>query len=136
LRGAALAYGFATLKLDLIFAITLPDNLASLAVMKRLGLTYRRRVDYKTFTDIVWYDIDREAWQAALAAGRLGQVDLEGRPLLAGQQRQRAAGFAHDAEGQRQAKAGALSGRLGREETARRCARECRAGRRVRCRPR
>ena len=61
---AALDYGFATLKLDLIFAITLPDNLASQAVMKRLGLTYRRRVDYKSFTDIVWYDIDREAWQA------------------------------------------------------------------------
>ena len=61
---AALAYGFGTLKLDLIFAITLPDNLASQAVMKRLGLIYRRRVDYKSFTDIVWYDIGREAWQA------------------------------------------------------------------------
>lgn len=61
---AALAYGFGTLKLDLIFAITLPDNVASQAVMKRLGLTYRRRVDYKAFTDIVWYDIDRTAWNA------------------------------------------------------------------------
>ena len=61
---AALAYGFGTLKLDLIFAITLPDNLASQAVMKRLGLIYRRRVDYKSFTDIVWYDIGREAWLA------------------------------------------------------------------------
>jgi ribosomal-protein-alanine N-acetyltransferase len=61
---AALGYGFATLKLDLIFAITLPDNVASQAVMKRLGLIYRRRVDYKAFTDIVWYDIDRAAWQA------------------------------------------------------------------------
>jgi ribosomal-protein-alanine N-acetyltransferase len=61
---AALAYGFDTLKLDLIFAITLPDNLASQAVMKRLGLTYRRRVDYKAFTDIVWYDIDRDSWTA------------------------------------------------------------------------
>ena len=56
---AALAYGFDTLGLDLIFAITLPDNLASQAVMKRLGLTYRRRVDYKGFTDIVWFDMDR-----------------------------------------------------------------------------
>ncbi|GEP55783.1 GNAT family N-acetyltransferase [Reyranella soli] len=61
---AALAYGFDTLELDLIFAITLPDNLASQAVMKRLGLTYRRRVDYKAFTDIVWYDIDRDSWKA------------------------------------------------------------------------
>ena len=55
--------GLKTLKLDLIFAITLSDNLASQAVMKRLGLTYRRRVDYREFTDILWYDIDREAWQ-------------------------------------------------------------------------
>ena len=42
---AALAYGFDTLGLNLIFAITLPDNHASQAVMKRLGLTYRRKVE-------------------------------------------------------------------------------------------
>jgi ribosomal-protein-alanine N-acetyltransferase len=59
---AALAYGFDTLGLDLIFAITLPDNLASQAVMKRLGLGFRRRVDYKGFKDIVWFDIDRATW--------------------------------------------------------------------------
>jgi RimJ/RimL family protein N-acetyltransferase len=61
---AALAHGFDTLGLELIFAITLPDNLASQAVMKRLGLTYRRRVDYKGFKDIVWFDIDRRTWAA------------------------------------------------------------------------
>ena len=59
---AALAYGFETLGLGLIFAITLPDNLASQAVMKRAGLTYRRRVDYRGFSDIVWFDIDRAGW--------------------------------------------------------------------------
>jgi RimJ/RimL family protein N-acetyltransferase len=59
---AALAYGFDTLGLDLIFAITLPDNLASQAVMRRLGLSYRRRVEYKGFSDIVWYDTDRATW--------------------------------------------------------------------------
>jgi ribosomal-protein-alanine N-acetyltransferase len=63
---AAIAYGFGTLQLDLIFAITLPDNVASRAVMKRLGLTYRRQVDYKSFAGIVWYDIDRKAWQRGL----------------------------------------------------------------------
>jgi RimJ/RimL family protein N-acetyltransferase len=62
---AALAYGFDTIGLPLIFAITLPDNLASQAVMKRLGLGYRRRVDYRGFKDIVWFDIDRAAWAAA-----------------------------------------------------------------------
>ena len=61
---AALAYGFETLALDLIFAITLPDNHPSQAVMKRIGLTYRRRVEYKGFKDVVWFDIDRAAWQA------------------------------------------------------------------------
>lgn len=61
---AALAYGFDTLGMDLIFAITLPDNVASQAVMRRLGLTYRRRVDYKGFRDIVWFDIDSETWKA------------------------------------------------------------------------
>jgi RimJ/RimL family protein N-acetyltransferase len=59
---AALGYGFDTLGLDLIFAITLPDNVASQAVMKRLGLTYRRRVEYKGFKDILWFDIDRQSW--------------------------------------------------------------------------
>src|SRR5436190_24044304 len=59
---AALAYGFETLKLDLVFAITLVDNHAWQAVMKRLGLGYRKRVEYRGFTYVVWFDIDREAW--------------------------------------------------------------------------
>jgi len=59
---AALGYGFETLGLDLIFAMTLPDNLPSQAVMRRLGLTYRRRVEYKGFSDIVWFDMDRQTW--------------------------------------------------------------------------
>ncbi len=61
---AALAYGFDTMGMALIFAITLPDNAASQAVMRRLGLTYRRRVAYKGFDDIVWFDIGRDAWKA------------------------------------------------------------------------
>ena len=60
---AALAYGFGTLQMELIFAITLQTNLASQAVMKRLGLTYRRLVNYKNFRDIVWFDMDRETWR-------------------------------------------------------------------------
>jgi RimJ/RimL family protein N-acetyltransferase len=62
---AALGYGFDTLGLNLIFAITLPDNHASQAVMKRLGLTYRRRVEYRGFKDIVWFDMDRPTWRSA-----------------------------------------------------------------------
>ena len=56
---ASLDYGFETLGLGLIFAITLPDNLASQAVMKRIGLTYRKRVVYKGF-DAVWFDKSRD----------------------------------------------------------------------------
>jgi RimJ/RimL family protein N-acetyltransferase len=55
---AALRYGFETLGLELIFAITRPDNRASQAVMKRLGLSYRKNVVYKDM-DAVWFDIDR-----------------------------------------------------------------------------
>lgn len=61
---AALGYGFDVLGLDLIFAITLPDNHASQAVMKQLGLTYRRRVEYKGLKDVVWFDMDLPTWKA------------------------------------------------------------------------
>jgi RimJ/RimL family protein N-acetyltransferase len=59
---AALDLGFRTLDLKLIFAITKPDNIASQAVMKRLGLTYRKNVVYKEI-DSVWFDIDRAAFE-------------------------------------------------------------------------
>ncbi|HTR84857.1 MAG TPA: GNAT family N-acetyltransferase [Reyranella sp.] len=58
---AALEFGFRDVGLKLIFAITKPDNSASRAVMKRLGLTYRRDVVYKGF-DTVWFDIDRDGF--------------------------------------------------------------------------
>ena len=65
---AALAYGFDTLELDSIFAITLEENRASRSVMERIGLTYRRRVDYKGFTDIVWYDVDRATYAERMSS--------------------------------------------------------------------
>jgi len=55
---AALGYGFDKLGLDLIFAITKPDNLASQAVMKRLGLVHTRNVIYRGF-DTVWFETTR-----------------------------------------------------------------------------
>jgi RimJ/RimL family protein N-acetyltransferase len=58
---AALDHGFRILGLKLIYAITKPDNLASQAVMKRLGLIYRRDVVYKSI-DAVWFDIDRDTF--------------------------------------------------------------------------
>jgi len=51
---AALDYGFGFLGLKLIFAMTRPDNAASQAVMKRLGLGYTRNVIYRGL-DTVWF---------------------------------------------------------------------------------
>ncbi|MDP2372304.1 GNAT family N-acetyltransferase, partial [Reyranella sp.] len=67
---AALAFGFGTVGLPLIFAITLPDNIASQAVMKRIGLTYRKRVEYKGFKDVVWFDVSRDEFSQS----RLGNA--------------------------------------------------------------
>jgi RimJ/RimL family protein N-acetyltransferase len=58
---AALDYGFKDLGLELIFAITRPDNDPSRAVMTRLGMTYRKNVVYRGF-DAVWLDISRQKW--------------------------------------------------------------------------
>src|SRR5882757_2259042 len=58
---AALDYGFKDLKLELIFAMTRPDNDPSRAVMTRLGMTYRKNVVYRGF-EAVWLDISREKW--------------------------------------------------------------------------
>jgi RimJ/RimL family protein N-acetyltransferase len=58
---AALDFGFRTVGLDLIFAVTKPDNRASRAVMARLGLAYRKDVVYRDI-ESVWFDIDRPAW--------------------------------------------------------------------------
>ena len=55
----ALRFGFETIGLPSIFAITRPDNIASQAVMKRLGLSYRKNVVYRGI-DAVWFEIGRE----------------------------------------------------------------------------
>ena len=66
---AALDYGFKDLGLELIFAITKPDNDPSRAVMTRLGMTYRKNVVYRGF-DAVWLDISREKWLGRKEAAR------------------------------------------------------------------
>jgi RimJ/RimL family protein N-acetyltransferase len=59
---AALDFGFRTLRLRLIFAVTRPDNHASQAVMARLGLTYRKDVMYREVPS-VWFDTDAVRWR-------------------------------------------------------------------------
>jgi [ribosomal protein S5]-alanine N-acetyltransferase len=58
---AALCFGFSKLGLPAIFAMTMPDNHPSQAVMRRLGLRYRRNVIYKG-VEALWLDIDRASW--------------------------------------------------------------------------
>ena len=55
---AALRFGFETIGLDLIFAVTKPENVTSQAVMKRLGLVYRRDVVYRDIPS-VWFELNR-----------------------------------------------------------------------------
>lgn len=66
---AALDFGFGTLGLATIFAVTRPDNTASQAVMKRLGLTYRKDVVYRDI-DSVWFDIDRDTFEKRARSAR------------------------------------------------------------------
>jgi len=43
LGGASLKHAFDTVGLSLVFAITKPENLSSQGVMKRLGMSYRKK---------------------------------------------------------------------------------------------
>ncbi|MBL8674332.1 MAG: GNAT family N-acetyltransferase [Rhodospirillales bacterium] len=63
---AALRHGFEDRGLDLVFAITRPDNAASRAVMARLGMRHTRAVVY-TGIDAVWYEIDAATWRAGVS---------------------------------------------------------------------
>ena len=56
-----LRYGFECRGLASIFAITSPDNHASQAVMKRLGMSWCRRVTYRDM-DVAWFEIERAAF--------------------------------------------------------------------------
>lgn len=60
---ASLDFGFGPAGLAHILAITLPDNRASRGVMEKLGMGYRRSLEWKGFT-VVYYDIDRAAWHS------------------------------------------------------------------------
>ena len=36
--------------------------------MERIGLTYRKRVDYKGFTGLVWYEVDRATYAERISS--------------------------------------------------------------------
>ena len=64
---ASLRFGFQTRRLPSIFAITKPDNAASQAVMRRLGMTYRKDTVYKD-VQAVWFEIDAATWATSNGA--------------------------------------------------------------------
>ena len=59
---AALRYGFETLGLDSIAALTLPDNWRSRRVMQRLGMSFERDACYHGYA-CVCYRLAREDWR-------------------------------------------------------------------------
>jgi RimJ/RimL family protein N-acetyltransferase len=65
---AGLARGFDELGLEQVVSMTLPDNARSLAVMARLGLTYRRDVEHAGLRHVL-HAIDRADWSGEPAAG-------------------------------------------------------------------
>ena len=60
---ASVRYGFEGLGLARIISITLPENAASRRVMEKAGLTYRGEPRWRGQA-VVWYAIDRDAWEA------------------------------------------------------------------------
>lgn len=57
---AILEYGFNTLNLDLIIAIAMPDNLASIRVMEKIGMKFDKQAPYdEEIIDAIWYKISK-----------------------------------------------------------------------------
>jgi RimJ/RimL family protein N-acetyltransferase len=51
---AGLRVGFGVLRIERIFAITLPHNEASLGVMRRLGMSYERAIVHAGLDHVMW----------------------------------------------------------------------------------
>ena len=60
---ASLRHGFQELGLEGIISIAVPENVASLRVMEKLGMTFRGETRFKGY-DVVWYAVERQAWDA------------------------------------------------------------------------
>jgi RimJ/RimL family protein N-acetyltransferase len=60
---ASVHHGFEELGLERIISIAVPENVASLRVMEKLGMTLRGETRFKGY-DVVWYAVDHQAWDA------------------------------------------------------------------------
>jgi len=61
---ASLHYGFEELGLDRIISIAVPENFASRRVMEKLGMTLRGETRFRG-SDVVWYAVERQVWEAS-----------------------------------------------------------------------
>ncbi|MEH0153066.1 GNAT family N-acetyltransferase [Limibacter armeniacum] len=60
---AIIDYGFNILNLDLIIAIALPENKASIRVMEKVGMIYDKQAPYdEMILDAIWYKLDRTTY--------------------------------------------------------------------------
>lgn len=62
-----LRYGFETLKLDQIVAVTDPRNAASAKVIEKLGMIYRKKTEnlpekYRSYEGCLYYSLSREGY--------------------------------------------------------------------------
>jgi RimJ/RimL family protein N-acetyltransferase len=64
---AGVGYGFGVVGLERIISVTVPANRASWRVMEKCGLRRQGERDFRG-ARVVWYALDRGAWQATQAA--------------------------------------------------------------------
>ncbi|NJL38155.1 MAG: GNAT family N-acetyltransferase [Leptolyngbyaceae cyanobacterium SM1_4_3] len=66
---AVLHWGFDTLKLKQIVAVTGPENIASRRVMQKLGMRYEQNIEYGA-TEVFYYSVTPEAFESELRLSR------------------------------------------------------------------
>jgi len=60
---AIIDYAFNTLNLDLIIAIALPENKASIRVMQKVGMVFDKQAPYdEHIQNAIWYKLDRKTY--------------------------------------------------------------------------
>ena len=59
---AVLKYGFSDLNLNMVYAITDPENFNSQKVLKKLGFTFREVFDYEG-APTNWFELKKADWQ-------------------------------------------------------------------------
>ena len=66
---ASVRYGLKELGLERVISIIQPENAASCRVAEKAGLTPQGKTHWRA-NEVVWYAVDRDAWEAKKSAGR------------------------------------------------------------------